>query len=220
MKTAIRLAAIGLLALPALASAEGFNLSVRASTLGLGYEAGYAINDYVNFRVAFNDYSYDYDTTEDDIDYTFDLELESRAYFVDIHPFAGSFRVTAGMLDNKNRLDGQAEPAGTYEINGVNYSGDQVGTLFSNVRLGEDSPLYFGLGFSQALGESGWGFGFDVGAVMMGDSDVELAASGPITTIDPNFAANLEAEEEEVEAEINNDFDTYPVIALGLTFQF
>ncbi|HEX7029942.1 MAG TPA: hypothetical protein VF254_05050 [Gammaproteobacteria bacterium] len=220
MKTTIRLAVAGLLLLPALAAAGGFNLSARASTLGVGYEIGYAVNDYVNFRVAFNDYSYEYDTTEDDIDYTFDLELESTAYFLDIHPFGGSFRLTGGLLDNKNRLDGQAEPAGTYEINGVSYSGDQVGTLFSAVRLGEEQPVYVGLGFSQPLGESGWGLGFDIGAVMMGDSDVELAATGPITTLDPNFAANLEAEEQEVESEINADFDTYPVVALGITFQF
>lgn len=220
MKASIRLAAIGLLSLPALAVAGGINLSARASTLGLGYELGYAFNDYLNLRVAFNGYSYDYDTTEDDISYTFDLELDSTAYLLDVHPFAGSFRITGGMLDNKNRLDGQAEPSGTYEINGVEYAGDQVGTLFSNVQMGEDNPLYFGIGFSQPLGESGWGFGFDLGAVMMGDSNVELTATGPITTLDPNFAANLAAEEEEVEAEINNDFDTYPVVAIGLTFQF
>lgn len=220
MKTAVRIAAIGALLLPAVAAAEGLNLSVRASTLGLGYEAGYAFNDYLNLRVAFNNYSYDYDTTEDGIDYTFDLELESRAYLLDVHPFAGSFRITAGMLDNKNRLDGQAEPAGTYNINGVDYTGDEIGTLFSTVRLGEDNPLYVGIGFSQPLGESGWGFGFDIGAVMMGDSDVELLATGPITTADPDFAANLEAEEAEVEDEINGDFDTYPVVALGFTYQF
>lgn len=220
MNNTIRLAVAALLSIPALAAAEGFNLSARASTLGLGYEAGYAFNDYVNLRVALNNYSYDYDTAEDGINYNFDLELESRAYLLDVHPFAGSFRITGGVLDNKNRLEGQAEPSGSYVIGGETYSGAEVGTLFSTARMGEDNPLYLGLGFSKALGKSGWGVGFDIGAVMMGDSDVELTATGPITTLDPDFAANIAAEEEEVEAEINGDFDTYPVVAFGVTYQF
>ncbi|HEX6928624.1 MAG TPA: hypothetical protein VF267_05210 [Gammaproteobacteria bacterium] len=220
MKAMFRLTIASLALLPALASADGFNLSARASTLGLGYEVGYAFNDYINLRVAANGYDYEYDTTEDDISYDFDLNLESTALLLDIHPFAGSFRITAGMLDNKNELSGQAVPAGSYEINGVNYDGDDVGTLFSNVKLGESNPLYVGLGFSKALADSGWGFGFDLGMVMLGDSDVELSATGNIVNIDPDFSANLEAEETEVESEINSDFEAYPVIALGFTFQF
>ena len=219
MKTTLRLSAIALLSLPTLAVADGVNLSGRFSTLGLGAEVGYAFNEYVNIRVASNNYSYDYDTTEDDINYNFDLDLKSTAVFLDVHPFGGTFRITAGMLDNKNELNGQAEAAGTYEINGVNYQGSDVGTLFSNVKLGEDNPLYVGLGWSKALSDSGWGLGFDLGMVMLGDSEVDLTATGPIT-MDPNFAADIAAEEEEVEAEINSDFEAYPVIALGITFQF
>ncbi len=220
MKFSLRLAAAAVLLLPALAAAEGFNVSARASTLGLGLEVGYAINDYVNVRLASNDYSDEYDTTEDDITYNFDLNLKSTALFVDIHPFAGTFRITGGMLDNKNELDGRAEPAGTYEINGVDYDASEVGTLFSNVAIGKSNPLYFGFGWSKGLGNSGFGVGFDIGAVMLGDSSVELSATGPITTTDPNFAANLEAEEDEVENDINSDFEMYPVIAFGITYQF
>lgn len=219
LRTVLRLAPLILLVAPALASAGGVNLSARASTLGLGYEIGFAVNDYVNLRVAANGYSYDYETTEDDINYDFDLELESTAVLLDIHPFGGTFRLTGGVLDNKNRLDGQAEAAGTYDIGGQTYTGAEVGTLFSTVRMGEDKPLYIGLGWSKSLGDSGFGLGFDLGLVMMGESDVELAATGPIT-MDPDFAANLAAEEEEVETEINSEFESYPVIALGLTYQF
>lgn len=219
MKFSLRLALAAALMLPALASAEGFNASARASTLGVGYEVGYALNDYVNFRVASNKYDDEYDTTEDDIEYNFDLNLKSTALFVDIHPFGGVFRITGGMLDNKNKLDGRAEPAGTYEINGVEYTADDVGTLFSTVNIGESNPLYVGLGWSKSLENSGFGIGFDIGAVMLGDSSVSLRATGPIAN-DAGFMADLEAEETEVEDEINQDFEMYPVIAFGITYQF
>lgn len=220
MKSILRPAVASLLLLPALASAEGFNVSARTSTLGLGLEAGYAFNDYVNLRVALNNYNYDYDTTEDDIRYDFDLELESTALLLDIHPFAGAFRVTAGMLDNKNRLEGQAEATGSYDIGDVSYTNEEVGTLFSRVQLGEDNPFYLGLGWSQALGETGWGFGFDAGVVLLGDSEVELLPQGGSLIDDPAFQADIAAEEESAEADINESFETYPVLSLGVTYQF
>lgn len=219
MKFAPRLAAVVLLSLPAIASAEGINLSGRASTLGLGGEIGYAINDYVNVRVGFNNYSYDYDTTEDDIDYEFDLELDSRALLVDFHPFAGTFRITGGILDNANELNGRAVPNGSYEIGDETYTPEEVGTLYSNVKLGEDNPLYVGLGWSKALGTSGFGIGFDVGMVMMGSPTLTLTPEGGTLAADPAFQDDIEAEEQAAQEDLD-DFENYPVIALGITYQF
>lgn len=218
MKTHLALAAAAVL-LPGAALAEGFNLSARASTLGVGVEAGYAFNDFVNLRVAVNNYSDEYDTTEDGIDYRFDLDLDSTALLLDFHPFAGVFRITAGVLDNGNELNGAAQPAGTYDIGGTTYTGAEVGTLQSRFALGESNPLYLGLGWSKPLGDSGWGMGFDVGVVMMGESDVSLSATGPISS-DPTFQSDLAAEEQELEGDINDSFENYPVIALGFTYQF
>lgn len=219
MKTTIRLVATAVLALPAIAAAEGFNVSARASTLGLGADVGYAFNDYLNVRVGFNNYTRDYETTEDDIDYDFDLELDSKTVMIDFHPFGGSFRLTAGMLDNNNELNGQAVSAGDYEIGGATYTSAEIGTLYSNVKLGESNPLYVGLGFAQALGESDWGFTFDVGMVMMGKPVLTLTPEGGTLVSDPNFQADLEEEEQAAQADLD-DFENYPVIALGLTFQF
>ena len=216
MKRQILLAG-ALLLVPGIAAAEGFNVSARASTLGLGGEVGYAFNDYVNVRLALNNYSYDYDTTEDDIRYDFDFELESTALLVDLHPFGGNFRLTGGVLDNKNRLDGRAEAAGSYDIGGQTYAGSDVGTLYSRVDLGDSNPLYLGLGWSKALGDSGFGIGFDLGVVMQGSPDVALAATGPIAS-DPTFQQNLQDEEANLESDLD-DFDNFPVFAIGVTYQ-
>lgn len=218
MKTTARFSMVVLLLAPALSAAEGVNLSARGSTLGLGLEAGYAFNEHLNVRLASNNYSYDYDTTEGDIEYNFDLELESTALLLDYHPFAGSFRLTAGVLDNKNKLDGTAAPTGSYEIGGRTYTREQVGTLYSNVTLGDSNPLYFGLGWSKALGKSGFGLGFDAGVVLQGAPDVSLSADGDFAN-DPEFQEALRAEEEQLQQDMDQ-FDTYPVIAIGVTYQF
>lgn len=208
------------LLLPGMAFADGFNVSVRASTLGLGGEVGYAFNEYVNLRVGLNQYTYDYETTEDGIEYDFDLDLESTAVFLDVHPFAGAFRVTAGMLDNNNELNGRAVATGTYDIGDTTYSGEEVGTLYSNVVLGDSNPLYLGIGWSKALSDSGWGFGFDLGAVMLGDSSVNLAPEGGSLVGNEAFQADLAEEEAALENDINDSFELYPVAAIGFTFQF
>ncbi|HLU61718.1 MAG TPA: hypothetical protein VKZ99_05145 [Gammaproteobacteria bacterium] len=222
MKSIVRFVLVSAALLPAAALADGFNVSGRIGTLGLGAELGYAFNDYVNVRLALNNYSYSYDTTEDGIEYDFDLELESKALFLDIHPFAGAFRITGGILDNKNRLEGQAVPMGEYEIGDQTYTGAEVGTLYSNVGLGESNPVYVGLGWSKALGRSGFGVGFDLGVVLQGSPTVRLFADGPITenpATAAEFEANLRAEEEDLQSELSN-FETYPVISIGLTYQF
>lgn len=218
MKTTARITLVAFLLAPAFAAAEGLNLSARGSTLGLGLEVGYAFNEHFNIRLASNNYSYDYETTEDEIQYNFDLELKSTALLLDYHPFAGSFRLTGGILDNKNKLDGTAVPTGSYDIGGTTYTGSDVGTLYSNVVLGDKNPLYFGLGWSKALGDSGFGLGFDLGLVMQGSPDVSLSADGPIAS-DPQFQADMRAEEEQLQQDMDQ-FETYPVIAIGITYQF
>lgn len=220
MKPLILFAAVGVLWLPALATADGFNISARGSTLGLGGEVGYAFNRYVNLRVGLNSFSYDYDTTEDGIDYNFDLDLRSTAVLLDLHPFAGRFRLTGGLLDNRNELNGRAEAADSYEIGDENYTSEEIGTLFGHATLGDDNPLYFGLGFSQPLADSGWGFGFDVGLVMLGDSEVSLIPAGGTLVGSPAFQADVEVEEQRAEEDLNDSFETYPVAAIGVTFQF
>lgn len=219
MKFLFRVAVAVALALPAVAAAEGINVSARASTLGVGGDLGYALNDYLNIRVGFASYTYEYDTTEDDIDYEFDLELDSKALFVDIHPFGGTFRITGGILDNGNELNGRAVTTSDYEIGDQTYTPAEVGTLYSNVKLGEDQPLYVGLGWSKALGNSGFGVGFDVGMVMMGSPTLTLTPEGGTLAADPAFQEDIEAEEQSAQEDLD-DFENYPVIAFGITYQF
>jgi hypothetical protein len=61
-------------------------------------------------------------------------------------------------------------------------------------------------------------FTFDLGVLLQGEPNVDLEATGPIST-DPTFQSNLAQEEAAAEDDVK-DFDVYPVIALGMSYRF
>ena len=215
MKMYILLAA---LALPGMASAGDFGIEGHGSTLGFGGELDYAVNSYFTARVQFNRYNYSYSGTKQQIDYDFDLHLKSYAAMLDWHPFAGGFRVTGGYFSNKNQIDAVAVPQGSYTINGHTYTAAQVLTLYGTVGFKPDVP-YLGIGWTT-LGptDTGLGFTFDLGALFQGTPQANLYATGPITT-HAQFKQDLAAEQLKLQDDVNN-YKTYPVISLGITYRF
>ncbi|HET9678933.1 MAG TPA: hypothetical protein VFP95_00025, partial [Gammaproteobacteria bacterium] len=110
-----KLLVAGLLLLPTLAVAET-GITAKASTLGLGVELNQSFNEYVGVRLGLNNYSYAYDTTEDGIEYNFDLELNSVMLLLDYHPFGGNFRLSAGIVKNNNEFQGNAASQNSYTV--------------------------------------------------------------------------------------------------------
>jgi hypothetical protein len=200
------------------AYAKDFSVNVKATTLGVGVEGEYSLNGYFGARVGVNYFTYSYDGTEDQIDYDFDLETKSVSALLDYHPFKGSFKLSAGVLYNGNELDGKATTAATYNIGNTTYLGSQVGLLTGSVEYNKFAP-YAGIGWDTSFGkESGWGFIFEVGALFQGSPDVTLQADGPIAS-DPGFQTDLALEKSNFEDDLNN-FEIYPVVAIGLSYRF
>lgn len=216
-----RIAFIGLLAalaLPGVASASDFGLDAHASTLGFGAELNYTINSYFTTRVDFNRYNYSYTGTKEQIDYNFNLHLKSESLYLDWHPFAGIFRVTAGYFNNKNEILAAAVPQGSYTINGHTYTASQVVSLNGDIGFNSSVP-YFGIGWSTLGTEStGLGVSLDLGVLMQGSPKVQLTATGAATK-SSQFKSDLAAEQAKVQGDLNN-YKTYPVIGLALTYRF
>lgn len=195
-----------------------FAVALKAGTLGLGPELTAGITDQINARIGLNVFSYDYSSTESDIEYDFDLNLFSVAALVDWHPGAGGFRLSAGILINGNDLDAEATAKGTYTIGNNVYTGAQIGTLKGNIDFNSIAP-YIGIGYGNAVGkDKRWSFVFDLGAAFQGSPDVTLTADGPIST-DAAFQADLEKERKDMEDDIDQ-FKIYPVIAIGVSYKF
>jgi len=214
-------AVVGMLAVlgstPAKAEGLGLGVGAKAGTLGYGVELTKSFTDRINGRLGLNSYSASDSTTESGIDYDIDLNLKTTTAMLDFHPFKGSFRLSLGYVANSNSFDMLAQPvSGSYDINGTTYTEAQVGNLLGDVTFG--SGMYAGIGWGNAGDGKGLGFSVDLGVFQQGSPDLSMSATGPIAA-DPTFAANLQSEIDAAEKDLE-DFQQYPVIAVGLTYSF
>lgn len=203
---------------PAILQAKEISVNLKAGTSGIGVEGEYSLNEYLGARLGANYFKYSYDGTKDDVKYNFDLGLKTVSALVDLHPFKGSFRLSAGAFYNWNQLDATAESSATYDIGNNTYTGAQLGTLKGTIDFNKIAP-YFGLGWDTSFGkESGWGVVLDAGALFQGNPKVALSADGPIST-DPTFQQNLALEEKNLQDDLDS-YKVYPIISLGVSYRF
>lgn len=202
-----------------LADTGDFALGIKASTLGAGAEGIFGLLPSLNLRAGANALSVDFDASTSDIDYDVDADLLSFPVMLDWYPFKNSgFRVSAGALINKNEADFEASSQSSYTLDGTTYTAAQLGTLNGKVDFNEVAP-YVGIGWGNALGkDKRWSFSCDFGVVFQGEANIDLSATGPIAS-DPTFQADLAREKQELEEELE-DYQYYPVIALGITYRF
>lgn len=216
-----RVWSLGLLAavlMPGAAFASDIGMDIHASTLGFGGELNYTLNSYFTVRGDFNRFNHTYNTTKQQINYDFNLHLQTAGVLLDLHPFAGTFRITAGYFSNKNDILAIATPQSSYTINGNTYSNTQVTSLSGDIGFKSAVP-YVGFGWST-LGTTSTGLGieFDVGALLQGSPTVTLTATGSAVS-NSQFQSDLAAEQSKLQGDVNN-FKAYPVASLGLTYRF
>jgi len=201
------------LALPPHAAAADIGISAHGGTLGAGLDLAYGFKPNLTGRVGFNTLSIDEDFTEEGIDYSADLELESVHALADWHIFGGGFRLTGGAVFNNNAFDGSASIDAGDEIGDAFATGS--GSLALDVEYDEVAP-YLGIGWgNRARGWSGVSFAVDAGLMFQGSPDVDITESGN-TGVDQS---DLDKEEREVEDELD-DFEIYPVLSAAIIFRF
>lgn len=206
--TAFCLAAV----VPALAADLG--LGLRAGTYGLGAELGVGINSWFGLRAGLYTLDIDESYTDSGIDFDGKLKLGGYGVLADFYPMKGTFRLTAGLLANRNEIDLSAVPFEPVEIGGTTYQPSDVGTLSGGVEFDDTAP-YFGIGWGNvARGKGRVGFLCDLGFVKQGSGDVVLRASNPAVS-----QSDLDAETAEIEDDIE-DYDFWPVISFGLSIRF
>lgn len=205
-----------LVAVGSVQAEDGMDVGVgaRVSTLGLGVEIGTALNDKFGVRLGLNKYSMSDDQTIDDVKYDADLDLSSTALLLDWYPMGGSFHLTAGYLSNGSELTAKATPATSVQIGDNTYAPTDIGSINASVELG--SGAYIGLGWGN-LPASGFGFTIELGVVKQGTPSVKMVIDDPNGVI--AAAGDIDKEIANAEADLDQ-FDTYPVIAVGLSYGF
>lgn len=196
-----------------------FALGVKASTLGAGLEGTAGLLPRLNLRAGANAFSFDFDANTSDIDYDLEVDLLSFPVVLDWHPFKDSaFRITGGILINRNEANADASSQSSYTIGDNEYTAAALGSLTGKVDFNKVAP-YVGIGWGNAVGKNKrWSFSCDFGVVFQGEANIDLTASGPIAS-DPTFQANLAREKQELEDELD-DYKYYPVVSLGITYKF
>ena len=211
---------------------SGWAITPVVGTLGIGANLSKSIiRDNLNLRGGFSAVVIDDDVNSRGISYDGDLRLSGGIPLVlDWFPFKNWFRVSGGLVINRNRLRLGAEAEDqniTVEIGGQTFESDLFARLDGKIEYTQIAP-YIGLGIGNPVGRGNkFRFFLEVGALFQGRGEISLNASGPIIN-DPafqearrNFREVLEREIEEIDDDTYfDDLPVYPVLQLGFSYQF
>lgn len=199
---------------------EGLGIGVGAKfgTLGYGLDLSKNITDNFNVRIGMNQYSLSDTDTQDDVKYDMELDWNTLGLFADYHPFGGTFRLTLGYVNNSNKISMSAVPTATYDIGGSTYTAAEIGSLAGDVTFG--NGLFYGLGWGNAAKGKGFGFSFEAGIMQQEpDLNLDLNLTAVGQAAHPTAAQDVAAEEKKAQDDLD-DFNQYPVIALGISYGF
>ncbi len=218
MRTAI-LTAAALLALPAAASAQPFELDyvgARAGSMGLGGEVGFELLPGLSGRIVANSYDFSYDTEASGVNYEGDLSLGTFGAQLDFQPIPlVPLYLTGGIYRNGNEVSVTGRPTTATQIGNTVYSPAQIGTLTSTVTFDDWAP-YAGLGLRFGFGPAE--MALEGGVLRQGEPQAALSATGLLAS-DPAFRADLARESAALVDELD-EFELYPVVNLSLRFKF
>ncbi len=198
-------------------SATFFHLGPEVSTLGLGVDAGLRINDFFGLRVGGNYFDTNFDAALAGTEYDLGFVLESVGAVIDVYPFGGGVRFSGGLRWNGNGIDLSVTPTNSIVIGSTSFTAGQLGTLSGDVDF-EDFAPFVGIGYEGDFFDQRVLLAFGAGALIQGDPEVDLSASGALAN-DSALLAALRREENDLEDDL--DFlSFYPVVSLSLTLRF
>lgn len=210
--------ALALLVFSPWAGASGMALALKAGTLGAGVELTTGVTDSINARFGINNFTYGTSGTEAGISYDIDMQLQSGSVLFDWHPLGFGLRATGGLLYNNNELSMRGQSTTGYTVGGTTYNAAEVATLSGTVDFDNLTP-YLGVGWGNAVAQDQtFTVSFDLGILFQGAPNASLGATGTLAS-DPTFLANLRSEETDLNNSLDN-FEYYPVVALGLGMHF
>ncbi len=207
------------------------DVAIKAGTLGAGIDVSFALSPYLSSRFNLNAFSFEYEGTSEGVDFQVPITMRSYGSMIDIHPFRGTFRISAGLFVNNNSADLTASGEDTIELGGTDYRG--TFQLNGKMLFRKMAP-YLGIGWSPSpTSKSRWGFSADIGVMFHGTPKLQANASGQAINLSTNVVIDnvledsvfLESLDSEV-ADLQKDIDDYalsrfyPVVSFGLILQF
>ena len=209
--------------LPLRAQAGRTAIGLRFGTLGGGGEASVGLGSRMAVRTGVNYFGLTREEEVQGIGYEVRPRLLSVPLVLDLHPAGGAFRLSAGVIFNRNRAAGDGLVDGSVVIGDNEYTAAEVQGLRADVGFKRVAP-FVGLGFDNALFGSGRvAFSFELGVMFHGHPRAGLTGRSTLTGAErAQFDDDLQAEAREIQDEIDDlpgVIDYYPVLGFGLTYR-
>lgn len=199
----------------------GYSIDGRVSTLGFGIEGTKQFTPNFNGRLGVNYFSLGLNTKRSNIDFDANLNLFSIAALGDWYPWKSSrFHLTTGLVYNDNSADGTGKASGsqTFNIGGRIFTVSQVQDIKAKVTYSSPIAPYIGIGYGNPVRKgSQLAFSIDLGVMFTGSPDVDL--SSPNEGNLPQLADAIAREKKRLQDKLDK-FSVYPVLSVGLSYQF
>jgi len=220
------LIAMGLL--PLAAHADGMptvGVALTGGLSGFGGDLGVGINDYLGVRATaatFNiNHNGQYGTS---VAWDAKLKLMQAGVLLDVFPFAGGFRVSAGAVKDGNKfsLTGTPSGSGSYTFNGTSYPSTYVDSASASVDWSKTVP-YVGVGWGNLSGSKGFHLTSDFGVLFTGSPTAQIAvacsAAGNSAGACSTLASDVAAEQAKLQNDVHK-LTFWPVFRIGIGWAF
>lgn len=194
-------------------AADSFALTTKVGALGYGLEGTANLFSNINARFGYNAYRYEEsDIAGDRLDVSMKLQLATL--LLDLYPTDSAFRLSAGVTFNSNQTDPHNKP--TIE------SAITANSVYRGVSLDEQTELtpispYLGIGWGNSFVDSrGWGFNFDLGIMLQGESNPDSNSSDNLSGFTSHTALKQESDTEDD----RKKFDLLPIVSFGISYTF
>ncbi len=201
-------------------NSTGGAFGLRISSMGFGGEIVLPISSEISARLGLDFFNYESTRDIDGIDYDIDASLAWIPMLFDYNPGRSAFRLTAGFIVSMNNVKLTSTSDELIEIGDHTYTPEEFGTLITDVDCRAVAP-YLGIGILKHIPSDGAvSIAFDIGAMFQHYKLILTHEGGSIPPlIEEQFMADLYAESETIENDLNSRFGVYPVLKVGISFK-
>jgi hypothetical protein len=209
-------------------------IGVKASVLGLGFEAGTPLTAHSNLRAGINVLDYSRNLTSNGFSYDAQLHLRSFETHYDWFPFGGSFHMSPGMLVNLG-TDANANPSvpggQSFGLNNATYFSDPSDPVrgTGSVAVNRFAPMFL-VGWGNLVPRTKhFNVRVEFGVLYQGSPNVMFNLTGSAcdspggdcakVNSDASFQNELQAQQTKINKEAAS-YQVIPVVSIGCGYRF
>ncbi len=216
---------------------RGVFTDVTVGTQGIGMDVGYSFNKCIKLRVRGTMLQYEREVVWSNVNVKSKLKNSCCGLILDVHPFGGAFRLSAGVniaplhVDAAGDLSSVGVRDGIYSLGDYEYKVEGAGRVFGRYKWNTFQP-YIGFGWSFiSKSEHVWFFSTDLGVNIIGKGKMSVGYDGKVTQRYKGTGAefspvDMSALEDSIREEGKDFFKiadkmvVYPVVHFGVGCRF